>query len=88
MYASFRLYRRQPEPKYRNDENVLAGVTAEYRQITTGEGDCGEFVTDLGLVVPCVSLALRERLQAVIVNHGLGKVMMVRECDTDYHVKE
>jgi len=64
--------RRQPEPKYRNDENVLAGVTAEYRQITTGEGDCGEFVTDLGLVVPCVSLALRERLQAVIVNHGLG----------------
>ena len=70
-------YRRQPEPKYRNDENVLAGVTAEYRQITTGEGDCGEFVTDLGLVVPCVSLALRERLQAVIVNHGLGKTMHV-----------
>jgi len=65
--------RRQPEPKYRNDENVLAGVVAEYRQITTGEGGhAGEFVTDLGLVVPCVSLALRERLQAVIVNHGLG----------------
>jgi len=64
--------RRQPEPKYRNDENVLAGVTAEYRQITTGEAECGEFVTDLGLVVPCVSLALRERLQAVIMNHGLG----------------
>jgi len=64
--------RRQPEPKYRNDENVLEGVTAEYRQITTGEEGCGEFVTDLGLVVPCISLTLRERLQAVIMNHGLG----------------
>jgi len=64
--------RRQPEAKFRNDENVLGGITAEYRQITTGEEGCGEFVTDLGLVVPCVSLALRERLQAVIVNHGLG----------------
>jgi len=64
--------RRQPEPKYRNDENVLAGITAEYRQITTGEADIGEYLTDLGLVVPCISLELRERLQAVIVNHGLG----------------
>ena len=63
-------------------------MTAEYRQITTGEGDCGEFVTDLGLVVPCVSLALRERLQAVIVNHGLGKVVMLRRCGTEYYVKE
>merc|ERR1712096_130314 len=64
--------RRQPEPKYRNDENVLNTITAEYRQITTGEEECGHFVTDMGLVVPCVSLVLRERLQAVIVNHGLG----------------
>ena len=69
-------YRRQPEAKFRNDENVLGGVTAEYRQITTGQAECGEFVTDLGLVVPCVNLALRERLQAVIVNHGLGMVVM------------
>ena len=68
--------RRQPEQKYRNDENVLTGVMAEYRQITTGEAECGEFVTDLGLVVPCVSLALRERLQAVIMNHGLGRVVV------------
>lgn len=64
--------KRQPEPKYRNDENVLAGVAAEYRQITTGEAVGTEFITDLGLVVPAVSLQLRERLQAVIVNHGLG----------------
>jgi len=64
--------RRQPEPKYKNDENVLAGIAAEYRQITTGEEFNGEFVTDSGLVVPCVSLELREKLQAVITNHGLG----------------
>ena len=44
------MYRRQPEAKFRNDENVLGGITAEYRQITTGEEGCGEFVTDLGLV--------------------------------------
>jgi hypothetical protein len=33
--------RRQTEPKYQKNENVLAGVTAEYRQITTREADCG-----------------------------------------------
>ena len=43
-------HRRQPEPKYRNDENVLNTVAAEYRQITTGEEECGHFVTDMGLV--------------------------------------
>ena len=42
--------RRQPE----HDGNVLAGVKAEYRHITTGEAAYGEFVTDLGLVEPCV----------------------------------
>jgi len=63
--------KRQPEAKYKNDENVLLGVTADYRQITTGETGEGEFVTDQGLVVPAVSLHLRERLQAVIVNHGI-----------------
>ena len=61
--------RRQPE----HEGNVLA----EYRQITTGEAECVEFVTDLGLVVPCVSLAPRERLQAVIMNHGLGRLVVV-----------
>lgn len=63
--------KRQPEAKYRNDENVLASVAAEYRQITTGEQGEGEFLTDQGLVVPAISLQLRERLQAVITNHGL-----------------
>jgi len=64
--------RRAPEPKYRNDENVLESAPAEYRQISTGEVEVGEFVTDSGLVVPAVSVKLRERLNAVIANHGLG----------------
>lgn len=65
--------RRAPEPKYRNDENVLDNLPTEFRQITTGEvGECGEFVTDSGLVVPAISAKLRERLDAAIANHGLG----------------
>jgi hypothetical protein len=34
----------------------------------------GVFVTDLGLVVPCVSLALRERLQAIHCEPQAGEV--------------
>ena len=49
--------RRKPEPKYRNDENVLVAIPAKYRQIETGEDPPpGEYVTDDGLVVPAVSL--------------------------------
>lgn len=70
--------RRAPEPKYRNDENVLSTIPTEYRQITTGEQDCGEYVTDSGLVVPAVSVQLRERLASVVANHGLG---MDKQCE-------
>jgi len=69
--------RRQPEPKYRNDENVLGGTTAlstELRQIELlGEAvPETEYVTDAGLVVPAVSGQLRERLHAALDSHGLG----------------
>lgn len=65
---------RQPEPKYRNDENVLGTSAPEYRQIVTGEEEVGDkyFVTDSGLVVPSISLQLRERLQASVESHGIG----------------
>lgn len=65
---------RQPEPKYRNDENVLGTSAPEYRQIVTGEEEVGDkyFVTDSGLVVPSISLQLRERLAASVENHGIG----------------
>jgi len=66
---------RQPEPKYRTDENVLAGGgVKDYRQIITGEEEVGDrqFVTDSGLVVPAISLKLRERLEAAIKSHGIS----------------
>ena len=40
--------------------------------------DCGEYVTDSGLVVPAVSVQLRERLATVVANHGLG---MDKQCE-------
>lgn len=64
---------RQPEPKFRSDENVLAGAgVTDYRQIITGEEEVGDrqFVTDSGLVVPSISLQLRERLTRAIISHG------------------
>ena len=66
---------RQPEPKFRSDENVLAGGgVTDYRQIITGEEEVGDrqFVTDSGLVVPSISLQLRERLARVIISHGIS----------------
>jgi len=30
--------RRPPEPKYKNDENILGNFVTEYRQIDTGTG--------------------------------------------------
>jgi len=65
---------RQPEPKYRNDENILGSVVPEYRQIVTGEEEVGDrhFVTDSGLVVPSISLQLRERLQSSVQSHGIA----------------
>ena len=65
--------RRAPEPKYKNDENVLGNnVVTEYRQIDTGEVMETEFVTDSGLVVPAISRELRDRLQAALERHGVG----------------
>jgi len=65
--------KRQPEPKYRNDENVLASVSAEYRQIKVGEEVEREFLTDAGLVVPSITQQLRDRLWQVLDNHGLDR---------------
>ena len=79
MFSQLRKFRlvhsnvRQPEPKYKSDENVLGGgVVTDYRQIITGEEEVGDrqFVTDSGLIVPSVSLQLRDRLASTIISHG------------------
>jgi len=67
---------RQPEPKYRTDENVLAGGgVTDFKQIITGEEEVGDrqFVTDSGLMVPAISLALRERIEAAMLSHGISR---------------
>ena len=52
----------------RNDQNVLATIPAQYRQIslnkssTSGGSLEGEYSTDAGLVVPGISSGLRDRL--------------------------
>ena len=39
-----------PEPKYRNDQNVLASEPTQYRLIATDEASVGEYTTDSGLI--------------------------------------
>ena len=44
------------EAKYRNDENVLMSLPAQYRPIETGEEfPPGEYVTDAGKVFLCTN---------------------------------
>eukprot|EP00095_Tigriopus_kingsejongensis_P011104 snap_masked-scaffold268_size230776-processed-gene-1.22 protein:Tk11104 transcript:snap_masked-scaffold268_size230776-processed-gene-1.22-mRNA-1 annotation:"enhancer of mrna-decapping protein 3" len=65
--------RRKPETKYRNDENVLVSVPAQYRPIETGEvPPPGEYVTDTGLIVPAISLDLRNRLEDKMRECGIS----------------
>lgn len=64
--------KRAPEPKYKYDENVLGNAVAEYKQIITGEDLGVDFVTDSGLLVPAISLQLREKLFAAIESQGFG----------------
>lgn len=61
---------RKPEPKYRHDENVLGNQVMNCRQIETGEVMETEYSTDAGLIVPAISLSMRERLLNVLSDHG------------------
>ncbi|XP_059081044.1 enhancer of mRNA-decapping protein 3-like isoform X2 [Tigriopus californicus] len=69
--------KRKPEAKYRNDENVLMSVPAQYRPIETGEEPPpGEYVTDSGLIVPAISIELRNTLEAKLKEHGISAERM------------
>ncbi|KAL1513148.1 hypothetical protein ABEB36_002602 [Hypothenemus hampei] len=48
--------------KYRHDENVIATQPTSTRQIIVPKQDFGEYVTDDGLVIPCISKNLRKKL--------------------------
>jgi len=75
-------HNHQPEPKYRNDQNVLATIPAQYRQIslnkssTSGGSLEGEYSTDAGLVVPGISSGLRDRLMLAAEARGISRERM------------
>uniref|UniRef100_A0A182SAN4 Enhancer of mRNA-decapping protein 3 n=1 Tax=Anopheles maculatus TaxID=74869 RepID=A0A182SAN4_9DIPT len=63
--------------KYRHDENVLGSTPAQYRQIeikrSAGAGECQEYVTDEGLVIPSVPATLRHTVEEYAINMGLSR---------------
>ena len=63
---------RQQPAKYRCDENVLQSKPIVLRQIKGCKDSTKEYVTDLGLVVPSVSYAVRSQLLAAAVKAGMS----------------
>jgi len=66
-----------PEPKYRNDQNVLVSEPTQYRLIATDEAAVGEYATDAGLIVPALSYQLRERCMAAAEAKGISRDRLI-----------
>jgi enhancer of mRNA-decapping protein 3 len=66
-------HRKAPEPKYRNDQNVLSSAPTKVRGIATEEAAVGEYMTDAGLIVPAISYKLRERFMAAAEARGISR---------------
>lgn len=56
--------------KYRHDENILLSEPTQLRQIQVEFDSSLEFVTDEGLIIPCIPRNLRNRVQELAVSHG------------------
>lgn len=69
--------RSEMEPKYRNDQNVLTTLPAQYNQITLekslSSSNRGTYKTSEGLMVPAIAYNLRERLMAAAEARGISK---------------
>lgn len=63
---------------YRHDENILMSKPMGFRQIKTKQAGVAEYVTDDGIVIPTISLALRGRIQMQAEVFGL---QWERQCD-------
>lgn len=63
---------------YRHDQNILVSKPAGYRQIKTKHQSAQEYVTDDGILIPTISLALRSRIQVQAEVFGLS---WERQCD-------
>jgi len=60
----------QQQRKYRHDENVITSKPIQLRQIQTEYKSSEEFVTDDGLIIPCVPKTLCQRVQALAASNG------------------
>ncbi|CAG9766296.1 unnamed protein product [Ceutorhynchus assimilis] len=58
--------------KYRHDENVIASQPQSTRQIFVPKQDCNEYVSDDGLIIPCISRILRKKLFEAAEKAGLS----------------
>lgn len=65
------------EPKYRNDQNVIAAQPTQYHLISLEEAPMGEYKTDTGLVVPAISAKLRDRFMAAAEAKGISRERLV-----------
>ncbi|XP_050306148.1 enhancer of mRNA-decapping protein 3 isoform X2 [Anthonomus grandis grandis] len=57
--------------KYRHDENVIATQPTSTRQIIVPKHEFTEYVTDDGLIIPCISKHLRKKLFEAAETAGL-----------------
>lgn len=60
------------QKKYRHDQNVISSKPIQFRQIQTEYKCQEEFVTDEGLIIPCIPRALRHRVQALAEANGFS----------------
>lgn len=58
--------------KYRHDENIIATQPTSSRQIIVPKQDFCEYVTDDGLIIPCISRNLRKKLFDAAERAGLS----------------
>ena len=77
MMAAMSTAAPKTEPKYRNDQNVLASEPAQMNLIVTEEAPVGEYKTETGLVVPAISYKLRERFMAAAEAKGINRERLV-----------
>lgn len=63
---------------YRHDENILISKPMGFRQIKTKHACALEYVTDDGIIIPTISMALRSRIQLQAAMSGFH---WERQCD-------
>ncbi|UYV80885.1 EDC3 [Cordylochernes scorpioides] len=70
--APTRLVDSNRRTKYRHDENILETTSPEVEQIILPSGTEKHYVTDTGLLVPCLGLDMREKLIKLATECGLS----------------